>query len=102
MPMKIASGSSGWRLFELSRRTSPDSTESEKGARGDKQELVITPANPSDEELQMDIACATMADTKVEPGFLARSANFLQRDENVTNVFPGSALVKDLAEAKSK
>jgi len=91
---------------ELSRRDIAQILRSlRKAARGDKQELVITAGEIlRDEELQIDIDLQDrMADTKVRTAvsWLER-ANFLQRDENVTNVFQARPLVKDLAEARAK
>jgi len=91
---------------ELSRRDIAQILRSlRKAASGDKQELVITAGEIlRDEELQIDIDLQDrMADTKVRTAvsWLER-ANFLQRDENVTNVFQARPLVKDLAEARAK
>ena len=76
-----------------------------RAARGDKQELVITTGEIlRDEELQLEIDLQDcMADTKIRTAisWLER-ANFLQRDENVTQVFQARPLVKDISEAKVK
>jgi ATP-dependent DNA helicase RecQ len=91
---------------ELSRREIAQILRSlRRAVRGDKKELVITSGEIlRDAELQMEIDLQDrMADTKVRTAisWLER-AHFLQRDENVTNVFQARPLVQNLEEAQAK
>ncbi|MBA4147845.1 MAG: RecQ family ATP-dependent DNA helicase [Verrucomicrobia bacterium] len=76
-----------------------------KSARGEKEEIVITAGEIlRDEDIQTSLdAQDRNADTKVRAAisWLERSG-FLQRDENVTNVFQARLLVRDLHEAEAK
>ncbi|MCB1128350.1 MAG: RecQ family ATP-dependent DNA helicase, partial [Verrucomicrobiae bacterium] len=75
-----------------------------KAARGGKDEVVLTTGEIlRDEDVETDIALEDRsADTKVRTAisWLER-AGFLQRDENVTQVFQARPLVRDLEEAAS-
>lgn len=93
-------------LSELSRRDIAQILRGlRRAARGEKQELVITSGEIlRDEDLQLEIDVRDrMADTKVRTAisWLER-ANFLHRDENVTNVFQARPLVKNIPEAEAK
>ncbi len=76
-----------------------------KAAKGDRQEVIITTGEIlRDEEVETSIELEDHdADTKVRTAisWLER-ANFLLRDENVTQVFQARPLVKDMAEAAAK
>ena len=76
-----------------------------KAARGDRQEVVITTGEIlRDEDVETNIGVEERdADTKVRTAisWLER-ADFIQRDENVTQVFQARPLVKDLEEAAAK
>jgi len=76
-----------------------------KAAKGDRQEVVITTGEIlRDETVETSIALEDRdADTKVRTAisWLER-AEFIQRDENVTQVFQARPLVKDLEEAAAK
>jgi ATP-dependent DNA helicase RecQ len=93
-------------LSELSRRDIAQILRSlRKAAHGGGQELVITTGEIlRDEDMQAEIDLQDrLADTKVRTAisWLER-ASFLQRDENVTQVFQSRPLVKDIAEAKTR
>jgi ATP-dependent DNA helicase RecQ len=76
-----------------------------KAARGDRPEVVITTGEIlRDEDVETNIGLEDRdADTKVRTAisWLER-ADFIQRDENVTQVFQARPLVKDLEEAAAK
>jgi len=76
-----------------------------KAAKNDREEIVITTGEIlRDEDVETNIDLEDRdADTKVRTAisWLER-ADFLQRDENVTQVFQARPLVKDLAEAAAK
>lgn len=76
-----------------------------KAAPGERQEVVITAGEIlRDEDVETDLQLQERgADTKVRTAisWLER-AGFLERDENVTQVFQARPLVRDLAEAKAK
>ena len=76
-----------------------------KAAKGDRQEVVITTGEIlRDEDVETSIGVEDRdADTKVRTAisWLER-ADFIQRDENVTQVFQARPLVKDLEEAAAK
>jgi ATP-dependent DNA helicase RecQ len=76
-----------------------------KAAKGERQEVVITTGEIlRDEDVETSIGVEERdADTKVRTAisWLER-ADFIQRDENVTQVFQARLLVKDLGEAAAK
>lgn len=76
-----------------------------KAAKGDRQEVVITTGEIlRDEDVETGIALEDRdADTKVRTAisWLER-AEFIQRDENVTQVFQARPLVRNLEEATAK
>lgn len=76
-----------------------------KAAKGDRHEVVITTGEIlRDEDVETSIGVEDRdADTKVRTAisWLER-ADFIQRDENVTQVFQARPLVKDLQEAAAK
>lgn len=76
-----------------------------KAAKGDRHEVVITTGEIlRDEDVETTIGVEDRdADTKVRTAisWLER-ADFVQRDENVTQVFQARPLVKDLEEAAAK
>jgi ATP-dependent DNA helicase RecQ len=76
-----------------------------KAARGDREKVVITAGEIlRDEDVETNISLEDRsADTKVRTAisWLER-AGFIQRDENVTNVFQARLLVRDLQEAEAK
>lgn len=76
-----------------------------KSARGGQDKVVITAGEIlRDEDIETGIELQERnADTKVRTAisWLER-AGFVQRDENVTNVFQARPLVRDLTEAESK
>jgi ATP-dependent DNA helicase RecQ len=76
-----------------------------KAARGGREEVVITSGEIlRDEEVEADIDVAdASADNKVRTAisWLER-AGFLERNENVTNVFQARLLVRDPAEAENR
>ncbi len=91
---------------ELSRRDIAQILRSlRKATRGGREEVVLTAGEIlRDEDLQADIDVQDRsADTKVRAAisWLER-AGFLQRDENVTNMFQARLLVRTLAEAEAK
>jgi ATP-dependent DNA helicase RecQ len=93
-------------LSELSRRDIAQILRGlRRAARGEKEEIVITTGEIlRDEDLEMSIALEERgADTKVRTAisWLER-AGFIQRDENVTQVFQARLLVRTLAEAEAK
>ncbi len=93
-------------LSELSRRDIAQILRGlRKAARGEKEEIVITTGEIlRDEDVETSIALEDRsADTKVRTAisWLER-AGFIQRDENVTQVFQARLLVRTLAEAEAK
>ncbi|MGA2660653.1 MAG: RecQ family ATP-dependent DNA helicase [Verrucomicrobiota bacterium] len=76
-----------------------------KAAKGERQEVVITTGEIlRDEDVETSFTMEERdADTKVRAAisWLER-ADFIQRDENVTQVFQARPLVKDLGEAAEK
>ncbi len=76
-----------------------------KAAKGDRQEVVITAGEIlRDDDVETSIQAEDRdAETKVRTAIAwLERADFLQRDENVTQVFQARPLVKDLEEAASK
>jgi len=76
-----------------------------KAARGESQEVVITTGEIlRDEDVDTTIKAEERdADTKVRAAIAwLERANFIQRDENVSQVFQARLLVKDLSEAAAK
>lgn len=76
-----------------------------KAARGDRQEVVITAGEIlRDDDVETNIQAEDRdAETKVRTAIAwLERADFLQRDENVTQVFQARPLVKDLEEAAGK
>lgn len=93
-------------MSELSRRDIAQILRGlRKAARGEREEIVITTGEIlRDEDVETDIALEERgADTKVRTAisWLER-AGFIQRDENVTQVFQARLLVRTLAEAEAK
>jgi ATP-dependent DNA helicase RecQ len=76
-----------------------------KAARGEKEEIVITTGEIlRDEDVETSLALEERnADTKVRTAisWLER-AGFIQRDENITQVFQARLLVRTLADAEAK
>lgn len=76
-----------------------------KAAKGDRQEVVITSGELlRDEDVETNIGIEDHdADTKVRTAIAwLERANFIQRDENVTEVFQARPLVKNMEEATAK
>ncbi|HUC85782.1 MAG TPA: RecQ family ATP-dependent DNA helicase, partial [Candidatus Acidoferrales bacterium] len=76
-----------------------------KAARGNRQEVVITSGEIlRDEEVETTISLEDRdADTKVRTAIAwLERADFIRRDENVTQVFQARPLVRDLEEAAGK
>jgi ATP-dependent DNA helicase RecQ len=76
-----------------------------KAARGDRPEVVITAGEIlRDEDVETNIALEDRdADTKVRTAIAwLERAEFIERNENVTQVFQARPLVKDLVEAQEK
>jgi ATP-dependent DNA helicase RecQ len=93
-------------MSELSRRDIAQILRGlRRAARGEQEEVVITTGEIlRDEGVDTDIALQERgADTKVRTAisWLER-AGFIQRDENVTQVFQARLLVRTLAEAEAK
>lgn len=90
---------------ELTRRDISQILRTLRKARRRQEELVITTGEIlRDEEFEGDFDLEDLsADTKVRTAisWLER-ADFLRRDENVSNVFQARLLVKDLPEAETK
>jgi ATP-dependent DNA helicase RecQ len=92
-------------MSELSRRDIAQILRGlRRAARGEKEEIVITTGEIlRDEDVETGIALEERgADTKVRTAisWLER-AGFIQRDENVTNVFQARLLVPSLTEAEA-
>jgi len=76
-----------------------------KATRGNRDEIVVTAGEIlRDEDVETSIALEDRnADTKVRTAIAwLERAGFLQRDENVTQVFQARILVRNLQEARSK